>query len=51
MRLEKMKTRMSLRSSGLRLLFRSTLATRPISDFPILKSILSIDGGSIGVGI
>ena len=46
--LEKMKTRMSLRSSGLRLL---PLPRARFSDFPILKSILSIDGGAIGVGV
>ena len=34
-------------------LIRAKLATyyEPFSDFPILKSILSIDGGAIGVGV
>jgi hypothetical protein len=29
----------------------ATLLTNRFSDFPILKSILSIDGGAIGVGV
>ncbi len=44
-RLEKLKTRMSPRSSG-------DAGREPcFSDFPVFKSVFSIDGGAIGVGV
>jgi hypothetical protein len=49
MRVQQTKTRISLRSSGLR--FPLCLPQARLSDFPILKSILTVDGGAIGVGV
>jgi hypothetical protein len=49
MRVQQAKTRISLRSSRLR--FPARLPRARFSDFPVLKSILSIDGGAIGVGV